>query len=432
MSPSSGSLKPARVPSDVLPAHESLDVTILMPCLNEELSLPYCLENARQALNLLATKGLSGEILISDNGSSDRSVQIAEAALARVVHCPRRGYGAALRFGVSAAYGRYIVMGDADGSYDFRESVPMIDRLLEGYDLCMGSRFRGTIMKGAMPWKNRYIGNPILSGLLNLFFRSGLSDAHSGLRAFSKSAFEEINPTSSGMEFASEIVIKATLLDLKRTEVPITLHPDKRDRAPHLRPWQDGWRHLRYLLMLSPAWLFLFPSALVGFLGALILIVLVSSPEGQIVRMGPIWFGDHWAVVASAMVTLSQLLGLVGLVSLVTGLRARYRKKTRVIQTVLRLCQLENLLIVGLMSCIAAFVLFMHVVLTWMDHDFGELSMTRPLVAATTLAALGAQTIFGGFLLSIAAGNEANLDRVASTIAPPKPPARDFYGTSQK
>jgi glycosyltransferase involved in cell wall biosynthesis len=236
---------------------------IVMPCLNEAISLPHCLANAQTALARIAQDhGLDGEIVVADNGSTDGSQAIATAAGARVVAVTSRGYGAALIGGCQAAYGRYLLMGDADGSYDFTEGAAMIGRLHAGADLCMGSRFRGGIAAGAMPWKNRHIGNPALTGILNLLFRSGVGDAHCGLRAITRDAFDSLGLSGTGMEFASEMVVKASLKKLRIVEVPATLSRDLRDRAPHLRPWRDGWRHLRYMLMLSPAWVFGLPAVL--------------------------------------------------------------------------------------------------------------------------------------------------------------------------
>ena len=406
-----------------------VDVSIVMPCLNEERSLPQCLEWAGETLRLLAKQhGLSGEIVVSDNGSSDRSVELSEAVGARVIYCPQKGYGNALRYGVKHSRGRYIVMGDADGSYDFREAVAMVEALLGGYDLCMGSRFKGTIMPGAMPWKNRYIGNPVLSGILNVLFRSGLSDAHSGLRAFTKSGYQRINPTSPGMEFASEIVIKATLMNLRCTEVPITLHKDLRNRAPHLRPWQDGWRHLRYLLMLSPAWLFFVPAASLGVLACTLFALLLTSTEGQVVHLGPIWFGDHWSIIAGGLATVAHWLMLLGLVSTTLGVRERYRKPTPWLTRVLRVCRLDNLLIVGSAMLAGGAALLGYIVSVWSSQHFGNLAMIRPLSMATTLGVLGMQSFFGGFLLSIAAGNDADGTLDIEARRPGKtdhPPAND-------
>ena len=243
-----------------------------MPCLNETQSLPHCIANARGALDQIAAQfGLSGEIVIADNGSTDGSQALAQSLGARVVAVARRGYGAALIGGCEGGYGRFLLMGDADGSYDFTDGVAMIGKLIEGADLCLGSRFAGGIAPGAMPWKNRYIGNPALTGVLNLFFRSGIEDAHCGIRAITKQAFEACGLSSSGMEFASEMVVKASLQKLRIDEVPATLSPDLRERAPHLRPWRDGWRHLRLLLLFSPRWLFLYP-------GIFLLVLYIFSP----------------------------------------------------------------------------------------------------------------------------------------------------------
>lgn len=220
-----------------------IDVSIVMPCLDEAQCLPVCIAAAREALAVLhAEDGLTGEVVIADNGSTDGSQLVARAHGARVVDVAARGYGAALIGGFRGASGRFLVMGDADGSYDFREAVGLVRRLVAGADLCMGNRFAGGIAPGAMPWKNRWIGNPVLTGILNLFFRSGIGDAHCGLRALTRDCFERLALTGSGMEFASEMVIKAALKHERIAEEPVTLAPDLRDRAPHLRPWRDGWR----------------------------------------------------------------------------------------------------------------------------------------------------------------------------------------------
>jgi glycosyltransferase involved in cell wall biosynthesis len=259
-----------------------IDVTILMPCLDERITLPACIDTAEEAVRRLAEQGLTAEILISDNGSADGSHASARLRGCRVTECATRGYGAALIHGIRAARGRFVVMGDSDASYDFREGVPMVAKLAHGYDICMGNRFTGTIIPGAMPPMNRYIGNPALSGVLNLFFSSGVGDAHSGLRAFRRDAALGLQLVSPGMEFASELVVKAALKGLKMTELPITLHPDGRDRKPHLRPWRDGWRHLRFLLALSPRWLFIIPSTTLLIVAMVIALVVLSAPGGQI------------------------------------------------------------------------------------------------------------------------------------------------------
>jgi glycosyltransferase involved in cell wall biosynthesis len=265
------------------------DVTIVMPCLNECRTLAHCIAVASRALETLnARHALVGEIIVADNGSTDGSQELAERLGARVVSVSRPGYGAALCGGFAAARGRYLVMGDADGSYDFLEAVPMVEALMNGADLCMGSRFKGGIKPGAMPWKNRYIGNPVLTGILNLLFRAGIDDAHCGLRALTKGCFKRLRLEGSGMELASEMVIKAALLGERIAEVPVTLWPDRRDRPPHLRPWRDGWRHLRYLLMLSPSWLFALPAGLLGLAAlAILMTISVTSLAGaEVIRFG--------------------------------------------------------------------------------------------------------------------------------------------------
>jgi glycosyltransferase involved in cell wall biosynthesis len=238
----------------------SVELTILMPCLNEAETLGRCIEKARTGLE---RSGVNGEILVADNGSTDGSQEIAQKLGARVVPVPARGYGSALRGGLETAHGRWIILGDADDSYDFSSIEGFVQRFREGYDLVMGCRLPaggGTIAHGAMPWKNRWIGNPCLSFIGRLFFRCPVHDFHCGLRGITKEAYRKLDLKTSGMEFASEVVIKATLHSLRIAETPVTLHKDGRSRPPHLRPWRDGWRHLRFMLIYSPRWLFLVPG----------------------------------------------------------------------------------------------------------------------------------------------------------------------------
>ena len=234
-----------------------VEVSVVMPCLNEEKTVAVCI---RKALDSMAALGVSGEVIIADNGSTDGSQAIARAEGARVVAVADQGYGAALRGGIEAAAGAYIIMGDSDDSYDFANLGPFIEKLREGHDLVMGNRFRGGIAPGAMPPLHRYLGNPVLSFIGRLLFRTPIRDFHCGLRGFSKAAFEKMDLRTTGMEFASEIVVKASLHGMRIAEVPTTLRPDGRDRPPHLRSWHDGWRHLRFLLIFCPRWLFLYPG----------------------------------------------------------------------------------------------------------------------------------------------------------------------------
>jgi glycosyltransferase involved in cell wall biosynthesis len=386
-----------------------------MPCLNEVRTLPRCITWANEALEILREEhGLRGEVVVSDNGSDDGSVALAEGLGARVVHCEARGYGSALRAGTLAARGRYIVMGDADASYDFHDAVPMIEKLELGYDLCMGSRFAGQILPGAMPWKNRYIGNPILTGVLNLLFRSGFSDAHCGLRAFTKRAFLQINPTSSGMEYASEMVIKATLLGCSRTEVPIVLRPDGRDRPPHLQPFRDGWRHLRYLIMLSPAWLFLVPGLTLMGLGITIFTLLLARPPGEIVALGPLWFGDHWMALGMGMIVSGYLSVTFAMAATLVGIRNGYRRMTRALSILYRCSRLESLLIISVFFVGLGAALIGDVIWAWAGQHFGALSMDRQVIAGATAFILGVQSFFAAFLLSVIAGNESDLQKAVA------------------
>ena len=382
------------------------DVSIVMPCLNEARWLPVCIANAQEALVILERElGLSGEILIADNGSTDGSPAIALSLGARVAHVSRRGYGAALIGGFSAARGRYLVMGDADGSYDFRQSLELVRRLTEGADLCMGSRFKGGIEPGAMPWKNRYIGNPALTFVLNLFYGSGVSDAHCGLRALTRSCFQTIGLTGAGMEFASEMIIKASLKGMRIAEAPVTLSRDLRDRAPHLRPWRDGWRHLRYLFMLSPVWAFAAPAGAAA-LGALAIFALAAigsvSPTPQ---DNPI--GNYWIILAGALLGLSHTAGLLAAAAYLYGCREGYRSPNWRDQRFARWISLDSMLIAGGATILAGIAILGAVVAYWSQIGFQAIPSVLPAVAGTTLVVIGAQNALGGFLLAILQGNEA-------------------------
>lgn len=395
------------VPDKVM---HGVDVSIVMPCLNEEATLPNCLQRAREALNRLEAKhGLTGEIVVADNGSTDASWAIAHGHGARVVQITQRGYGAALIGGLSAAHGRYLVMGDCDCSYDFVDSVPMVEALMAGHDMCNGSRLRGEIKPGAMPWKNRYIGNPVLSGVLRILFRTELSDAHCGLRALTRGCFSALKLSSEGMEFASEMIVKGALLNQRMTEVPITLWPDQRGRAPHLRPWQDGWRHLRFMLMLSPTWMFAGPAVVLALLSSVLLAGLMSQPDGSMLQVGGFAFGDHWAVISASILTVAHQLGLFALAAAIHGVREGYRRVTPRARWLLRLARLEHMIVAGIALLAAGAGLFATVVYGWYALSFGALAEVRSVVLAMTLIVLGMQTFFGGFLLSIIAGNRAAL-----------------------
>ena len=387
---------------------QALGVTIVMPCLNETISLPHCIANAKDALVQIEERfGLAGEIVIADNGSTDGSQALAESLGARVVPVARRGYGAALIGGCTAAYGDYILMGDCDGSYNFTEGVAMIGKLIEGHDLCMGSRFDGGIAPGAMPWKNRHIGNPALTGILNLFFRSGINDAHCGLRAIRKEAFDDLGLAGEGMEFASEMVIKASLKKMRVVQVPATLSVDLRDRAPHLRPWRDGWRHLRYLLMLSPTWVFGVPAMLAVGSGALILLVALAHLLG--IAGGELLFGASWTIAAGFLVSVGHLAAIMALATHFHGVNRGYRTLRPMIRRYADWLTLETMLIAGALLLLGSGGGIAALVYYWSQSGFNALTSVLPTVLALTGATVAIQTILGGFLLAIINGHRATL-----------------------
>lgn len=390
-------------------------VTIVMPCLNEILSLEHCINNAFEALAIIKQDlGLSGEVVIADNGSTDGSQVLAARLGARVVAVSQRGYGAAIIGGCKAAHGRYIIMGDCDGSYDFREGAGMVAALVEGADLCMGSRFKGGIKPGAMPWKNRYIGNPVLTGVLNILFRTGISDAHCGLRAFTRACFDRLGLTGTGMEFASEMVIKASLMGCRVTERPATLSPDLRDRPPHLRPWRDGWRHLRYLFMLSPTWLFAVPAAAMGALALAIfakaLLIAMSGAAGMSA------IGNYWTIAAGAMLTVAHMTAIFAAASHLYGVREGYRPVSNGTRILARWVTLETMLIGGLGVLMLGGILLGTVVGYWTVNRFAPIANVLPAVFGTSLLAIGLQNALGGFMLAIVAGNEAEFLKPAAVV----------------
>ncbi|HEY0663115.1 MAG TPA: glycosyltransferase family 2 protein, partial [Thiobacillaceae bacterium] len=291
-----------------------MELTILMPCLNEVRTVAACV---REAQGYLERSGLTGEVLVADNGSTDGSQQAAREAGARVVDVPRRGYGAALQAGVEAARGRWVVMGDSDCSYDFSRLDPFLEKLRANADLVMGNRFQGGIEPGAMPFLHRYLGNPVLSFIGRLFFRTSIGDFHCGLRAFSRDAILRLGLVNPGMEFASEMVAKAALAGLTIQEVPTTLRPDGRDRPPHLRTWRDGWRHLKFLMLFCPRWLFLYPGAalLLGGLLGLALLQQPWSPNAQPLRVHSMLYMAGAMMLGMQLLQLAVLTKWVGVLS---------------------------------------------------------------------------------------------------------------------
>ncbi|HUP25987.1 MAG TPA: glycosyltransferase family 2 protein [Thermoanaerobaculia bacterium] len=373
------------------------ELTVVMPCLNEAETVAVCVE---KALRAFAEHGIAGEVVLADNGSTDGSQELARAAGARVVEVRARGYGNALRGGIEAARGRFVIMGDADDSYDFSQLEPFVAKLREGWELVMGNRFRGGVERGAMPWKNRWIGNPALSGLGRLFFRAPVGDFHCGLRGFSVDAFRRMGLRTTGMEFASEMVIKAHLKGMRITEVPIRLYPDGRSRPPHLHPWRDGWRHLRFMLLFSPRWLFLIPGLLLLLVGAVVSAALVAGP----LYLGGVGFDIHTLLVAAFLCVLGYQLVVFAVFSRVYAVLEGFHPHQRVLDRMMRFARLESGLLVGALLVLGGALVLGFAVWGWRDVGFGSLdprNTMRQLIPAVTLMTLGVQTVFASFFLSL-------------------------------
>lgn len=380
---------------------DPVELTILMPCLNEAETIGKCIEKAKRGL---ARAGVSGEIIVADNGSTDGSQVIAEQLGARVVAVSDKGYGNALRGGIAAARGNIILMGDADDSYDFSEADRFVEKFREGCDLVMGCRLPvggGTIVPGAMPWKNRWIGNPVLSFVGRLLFKCPVHDFHAGMRAFTRDAMDKMELQTSGMEFASEMVIKATLQKLKIAEVPITLHPDGRSRPPHLKPWRDGWRHLRFMLIFSPRWLFLMPGLSLGVVGLIIaagLSVKDIDIGGVRLSVGSLTMACMTVIVGFQLVTFAFFTKVFAIAE---GLLPDDPKLTRVF----RVFTLERGIVAGVVVLLMGLVMFLRAVWLWKQAQFGLLPSTednlRHLIPAAALISLGIQSIFSSFFMSV-------------------------------
>ena len=375
------------------PSQAAPDISVVMPCLNEAGSVGTCIENALEGIR---KTGLTGEVVISDNGSTDDSVEIATRAGARVVRQPERGYGNAYLKGFAEARGRYIVMGDSDGSYDFTQLDRLIQPLLDGdYDYVLGSRFAGKILKGAMPWTHRYIGNPVLTGVLNRLFKVNSSDAHSGMRAFTSDAYQRLDLRSAGMELASEIVINAAKAGLRGTEVPITYHP--REGESKLHSMRDGWRHLRFMLLLSPNWLFTGPGIAMFVLGLL----------GQgLLLPGPLNLGFHALDVHFSV--LFALLAILGYQTLLFGVFARTclpceegKAADRLQRWFERNYSLERGLVGGGVLFVFGFLIGAAIFIHWLREGMGPIDSLRPALLAMTLMMVGAQTGFAAFFLGL-------------------------------
>jgi len=373
------------------------ELTILMPCLNEAATVGSCIAKAR---GFLERAGIEGEVLIADNGSQDGSRALAERAGARVVDVAKRGYGAALAGGIAAARGRYIIMGDADDSYDFGRLDGFVARLREGYPLVMGNRFRGGIRKGAMPFLHRYVGNPVLSFVGRLLFRTRVGDFHCGLRGFDREAVRSLQLRTTGMEFASELVVKAALARWRIAEVPTTLSPDGRGRPPHLRTWRDGWRHLRFLLLFSPRWLFLYPGLALLATGVALTSALYLTPL-HFLGAG---LDIHSMLYASAAALLGMQLCLFALFARVSAQNAGLLGRRPDLDKLLRVLTLERGLLLGLGLALCGLLWSAAAFWQWREAGFGALDprvVMRDTIPATSLMVGGMEIMLASFLLSV-------------------------------
>jgi glycosyltransferase involved in cell wall biosynthesis len=374
-----------------------LDLTILMPCLNEAETLAICIRQAAQAIH---DSGVRGEVVVADNGSVDGSLEIAAAEGARVVNVPMRGYGAALIAGIEAARGKYVMMADADASYHFEHLPRFLPKLDEGYDLVMGNRFAGAIEPGAMPPLHKYLGNPVLSTIGRVFFRIPVRDFHCGLRAFRRDAILRLNLRTTGMEFASEMVVKASLAGLRMTEVPTTLSPDGRTRPPHLRSWRDGWRHLRFLLLYSPRWLFFYPGIASLAIGLLASALLLPGP----LTLGRFTFDVDTLTYALGLLLIGAHITVFAVSAKVFGTQEGFLPKNPAFERLFKFITLETGLLFGCALLLLGAGILVYAVFLWHAAGFGDLSPTRTLRLTLPSAAcfmLGVEAIFASFFLSL-------------------------------
>jgi glycosyltransferase involved in cell wall biosynthesis len=378
-------------------AEEAVELSIVMPCLDEAETLETCINKAQY---FLESHDVDGEVIIADNGSTDGSQDIARSCGAVVVDVLVRGYGKALQGGIAAARGKYVIMGDADDSYDFTALAPFVEKLREGYDLVMGNRFKGGIETGAMPALHRFLGNPVLSGIGRLFFRNPIGDFHCGLRGFNRVAIEKLDLRTSGMEFASEMVVLATLHSLRITEVPTKLYPDGRIHPPYLRSWRDGWRHLRFLLVYSPRWLFFYPGIFLAVIGAVAMIWLMTGP----IKIDGISFDVNAMLYAALLLIVGVQTIYFAIFSKVFGVTTKMIPSNKLIDRFFRAFSLERGLAVGGIVALLGIAGLIYAIMFWGQRTFGQLvpgNIMRITIPAMTLTLVGVQTIFSSFFLAV-------------------------------
>lgn len=400
-------LSALRAEVEALPSRP-LELTILMPCLNEAETVATCVRKAR---GFLQRAGVAGEVLVADNGSTDGSAERASQAGARVIEVPAKGYGSALIGGIEAARGRFVIMADADDSYDFSRLDGFLDSLRAGHELVIGHRFRGGIRPGAMPWLHRYLGNPLLSFLGRLFFSCRIGDFHCGLRGVDRAAALRLRLCAPGMEFASEMVVKAALAGWRIAEVPTVLSPAGRSRAPHLRRWRDGWRHLRFLLMMSPRWLLFYPGlALIG-VGAAVELILLHGP----LIVHGVGFGIHTLLYAAGATILGLQLVLFSVIGRTVGVLKQLLPMTPRLRRFLKIFTIERGILLGLSLGLAGLGLAVYSLDTWFRARFGPmdpLTTLHAVIASVTLMLAGGEILFASFLLGlidVRAGDEIEM-----------------------
>ncbi len=377
---------------------KDIELSIVMPCLNEAETLAICITKAN---NWLVQNNVIGEVVIGDNGSTDGSQKIATDLGARVINVPSKGYGSALMGAIEASYGKYVIMGDSDDSYDFGNLNLFVQELRNGYDLVMGNRFKGGVAKGAMPFLHRYLGNPVLSFIGRLFFGSKARDFHCGLRGFRQDIVSVLNLRTTGMEFASEMVVKATIFNLKITEVATTLSPDGRSRPPHLRTWRDGWRHLRFLLIYSPRWLFLIPGVFLMLFGFILSVLIIQKPFEII---GNINLDTNTLLYAGAFMIVGFQAFIFGIFTRAYAVQAGFLPQNDQLIKWLDIVSLEKGLIAGLIIFFAGIFGTIHSLTLWNEVHFGRLdypSILRIVIPSVVAIILGLQTILSSFFISV-------------------------------
>ena len=382
------------LPFTTMNSEESIDVSVVIPCLNEANSIAFCIDKARAAFK---EAGIRGEVVIGDNGSTDGSIEIAEKHGARVAHATLKGYGHALRAGIEAARGQFIVMGDADDSYDFTQVPRFVAKWREGCEVVMGNRFKGEIKPGAMPWHHYWIGNPVLSGLVKILFRTSIGDSHCGMRGFTKDVYNRMDLRTTGMEFASEFVIKAAKLGAKMTEIPITLWPDKRGRPPHLRSFRDGWRHLRFMLLYAPNWLFLGPGGLLISVGLALIFWLLPGPQS----VRHVVFDIHTMVFGLVFTLLGAQIISIGFFAKAFSYSERFDQKGHSLEGWLKRLTFEQGLIAGGVLALLGFAGNAWVLWQWAASGFGPLQEVRAVIFWSLWMFLGVQIVFSSFFLSM-------------------------------